>query len=337
MAEIRAYPLLRHLRSEPSAHILRYRRGGVVRSGRGLSFWFLPMSTGVAELPMDDRDLYFLFHGRTRDFQDVTVQGVVTFRVADPDRLASRVDFSIDLKSGGYLKAPLEQIEGLISGMAQQLSSRHIAERTVRELLAEPLDAVQARIDALRELEALTGMGLEVVSVRVNDIKPTPELEKALETPTREALQQQADEATFQRRAQAVEKERAIAENELQNQIELARREEQLIEQRGTNDRRRAREEAEAKEIEATAKAERSRVEAQASATRIREIEGAKVEAERTRMDVYRDLPSPVMMGLAARELAGKLQTIEHLNLSPDVLGPLLTSLMTAGTRHLES
>ena len=51
--------------------------------------------------------------------------------------------------------------------------------------------------------------------------------------PTREAIQQAADEATFQRRAQAVEKERAIQENELQNKIELARREEQLIAQKG--------------------------------------------------------------------------------------------------------
>ncbi|PIE12482.1 MAG: band 7 protein, partial [Rhodobacterales bacterium] len=32
---------------------------------------------------------------------------------------------------------------------------------------------------------------------------------------------QKADEATFSRRALAVDKERAIAENELQNQIEL--------------------------------------------------------------------------------------------------------------------
>ncbi len=39
---------------------------------------------------------------------------------------------------------------------------------------------------------------------------------------TREAVQQDADRATYERRADAVHRERAIAENELANQIELA-------------------------------------------------------------------------------------------------------------------
>ena len=58
-------------------------------------------------------------------------------------------------------------------------------------------------------------------------------------------MQQEADRATFERRAVAVERERAIGENELQTQIELARREEQLVAQRGANARREAEEEAE--------------------------------------------------------------------------------------------
>ena len=53
-------------------------------------------------------------------------------------------------------------------------------------------------------------------------------------------------------------------------------------------------------------------------------------------MAIYRDMPTPVMVGLAAQELAGKLQTIEHLTVSPDLFGPLLTDLLTAGTRRLK-
>jgi hypothetical protein len=44
-----------------------------------------------------------------------------------------------------------------------------------------------------------------------------------------------------------------------------------------------------------------------------------------------------VVAGLAMQELAGKLQKIEHLNLGPDMLGPLLAGLMSAGTRKLEA
>jgi hypothetical protein len=154
--------------------------------------------------------------------------------------------------------------------------------------------------------------------------------------PTREKIQQEADEATFGRRALAVDKERAIQENELSNQIELAKREEQLIAQRGQNERRRATETAESKRIEAEAAAKTVKLNAAAQAESIRLLEEAKVNAEKERMDIYRDLPSSAMMGLAARELAGKLQSIDHLTLSPDVLGSLLQRVLGGQARRLE-
>lgn len=47
-------------------------------------------------------------------------------------------------------------------------------------------------------------------------------------------------------------------------------------------------------------------------------------------MGVYRDMPAQILLGLAARELAGKLGTIEHLTLAPELLTPLLANLLTA-------
>jgi hypothetical protein len=35
-------------------------------------------------------------------------------------------------------------------------------------------------------------------------------------------------------------------------------------------------------------------------------------------------MPPTVLLGLAARELAGKLDTIEHLNVTPDLLASAL-------------
>ncbi len=55
MAEIRNYPLVRHFRTEPTCHVLRYRNGKLVGKGRGLAFWFLPMGAAIAEVPVDDR------------------------------------------------------------------------------------------------------------------------------------------------------------------------------------------------------------------------------------------------------------------------------------------
>ena len=337
MADIRRFPVVRHLRSEPSSHILHYRDGKLARSGRGLAFWFVPLSSSVAEIPCDDRELPFLFHGRSSDFQDVTAQGVVTCRVVDPERLAQRIDFSIDLTRGKYLREPIEQITQTVTKTAQQLAWDYMAHTEVRSILSNGTEEIRQRLrKGLVEDPILDELGLQIVGVLVSDVAPVAEVEKALQTPTRESIQQDADEATFQRRALAVEKERAIQENELANQIELAKREENLIQQRGQNEQRRVTEEGAAQRITAEAAAGRERLTAATKAGSIRAIEKARGDSEKDRMEIYRDLPTRVMLGLAARELAGKLQRIDHLSLSPETMGPLLQTLVQAGTRYLE-
>ena len=79
-------------------------------------------------------------------------------------------------------------------------------------------------------------------------------------------MQQEADRATYERRAVAVERERAIAENELQSKIELARRQNQLVEQDGANTRRSAELEAAAQLVSAQGQAEREQVSATSAA-----------------------------------------------------------------------
>lgn len=218
MAEIRKFPIWRHLRGDPSIHILRFRRGVLRESGRGLSFWFHPMNTSIVEVPMDDRELPFLYHARSRDFQDVTVQGVISFRVTDPEKLAHRVDFHIDLHTGLLTEQPMDKLAALVTELAQQSTWDYLVHTDLVEILEQGFEEIRMRIGAaLHQDESLAGMGLETVAVRIAAVRPEAEVEKALRTPTRESIQQQADQATFQRRALAVEKERAIQENELQN------------------------------------------------------------------------------------------------------------------------
>lgn len=338
MAEVKFFPVVRHFRAEPTMHVLRYRSGTQVGTGRGLAFWFHPLSTAVAEVPMDDRELTFQLRSISLDFQEVYVQGTVTWRVADAEALASRVDFHLDLTSGRWANEPLEQVAGLLTRVAQEIALAWVAERRLDQVLAEGVGALRARIaQGLVAEKSLGEMGLEVVTVRVASVRPTSEVEKALQTPVREAIQQDADEALFKRRALAVEKERAIAENEMQSRIELAKREESLIEQQGANGRREALESAEAERIRTKSAAESSRVLAGAQADEIRLVEGARAEAEAASMEIYRDVPAHVMTGLAMREFAGKLEVIEHLNITPDMLSSLFGDLMGAATKRLEA
>jgi regulator of protease activity HflC (stomatin/prohibitin superfamily) len=314
MATIRNLGFVAQLRSEASSHVIRYRNGRVRQSGRGLVFWFRPETASIAEVPMDDREMTLFVKGRSQDFQAVSVQGTIGWHVVDPEKLAERVDFSIGLFTGKPQGEPIERIEARIAGIANQAVLQHLAQAPVRGLLDAGPEPLRARLEAVLAGDpALAEIGVAAVAVRLTNLAPTSELERALQTPTFEALQQKADEATFERRALAVEKERAIAENELATKTELARREKLLIAEEAENARNRATGVAEARQIEATAEAER-----------IRAIEGAKAEAEQQRMAVYRDLPPAVLLGLAAQQLAGKLETIEHVNITPDLLASVL-------------
>jgi regulator of protease activity HflC (stomatin/prohibitin superfamily) len=314
MATIRRFGVLSQLRSEASHYVIRYRNGRPRQSGRGLVFWFRPETASISELPMDDREMTLFVRGRSADFQAVAVQGSIGWHVADPERLAARVDFSLDLRTGRLQTEPVERIEARIAGLANQSVLQFLGTAPVRALLDAGPEALRGQVQAtLANDPSLAEIGVAVVSVRLTNLAPSSELERALQTPTYEALQQKADEATFARRALAVEKERAIAENELATKTELARRESLLIAEEAQNARNRAQARAEAEGIEAGAEAERIRV-----------VEGARAEAERARIAIYRDVAPGTLLGLAAQALAGKLDTIEHVNVTPDLLATLL-------------
>jgi regulator of protease activity HflC (stomatin/prohibitin superfamily) len=321
MADIHPYPLLRHLRGAPTSYIRHTLNARVLHEGVAQSFWFRPLSAVLSEVPVDDRELPLMFHARTADYQDVVVQATVTYRIEEPARAAERIDFGIDPRSGRWRSTPLEQLGSLLTELAQQHALELLARLQLAEALVDAPARLRGRIESgLTTDERLAAIGIAVVAVRVGPIRPETDLEKALGTPARELVQQEADRSTFERRALAVESERAIAENELHNQIQLAKREQELIAQRGQNEQRRVQDAATA-----------SRVEAAAQADRIGVIGKAEGEAELARLAAYRDLDPPILLGLALKELAANLPTIERLTLAPDVLGEALAHV--AGKR----
>ena len=324
MAEIRRFFAYRHLRAEASSHVISFRRGLRRRSGRGLAFWFNPDRTSVVEIPLDDRDTDFVFQVRSRDYQVVTVQGTITWRAANPDALADRVDFTIDLRTGRLRTDPLERIASLLIGLSQYQAARYIEHRDVQALLAEGGAPIQDGIAAGLGADArLREMGIAVVTVRLAGVSPSADLARALEAPTFERAQGSADEASFARRADAVEKERAIAENELATRIELARRQSALIAQEDENARRTA-----------EAKAAAAAIDAESMASRIRVTEAARNAAEGQQLALLKDLDPAILQSLTLRRFADKLTKIDTLNITPDLTAALtgLLPLPRTGT-----
>jgi len=310
MAYVTRYPMVRHLRADAANHIQYFRQGERVRSGRGLAFWFAPDGASISEIPMDDRELPFLLKGQSADYQDLTVQGGLVWRVVNPETLGERIDFSIDLAKGELIGKPVDQINNALVTLTRRFALSYLKNLTVRDVLERGIAPLQEAIgEGFAASDTLDGMGLQLVAAGVADIAPSSELARALQAPTFESLQQKADEASFARRALAVEKERAISENELNNRIELATQQKDLIAREAENTR-----------SEAEAKAAALTISAEAEAGRIRVIEQAKADMEGRRIDLVSGLPPSVLMAFAAREFAGKLNRIDSLTITPDML-----------------
>lgn len=334
MADITRVLFLHHLRSGPTSWVRHGKREGV-----GQAFWFRPRSAVLSEVPLDDRELSLVCHARTADHAELSVPVGITHRMSEPGLAARRLDFGIDPRTGRWRGTPLDTLATLLGELAQQPVLALLAGSTLESALAAGPDPVQRAITGrLDGNERLAELGVAVVGVRVLAVRAAPELERSLQTPTREAAQARADRATYQRRADAVERERAIAENELQSSIELARREEQLVDQRGANARRQAELDAAAALVAAEAEVRRGELAAGAEAARDRALSAARADgvralglaeaaAEAARMEVLRDLPTGVLGALALRELAGRLPEIGQLTVTPDVLTGLVTQL----------
>jgi regulator of protease activity HflC (stomatin/prohibitin superfamily) len=329
MATITRRPHLNHLRASSNTWVRLVRRGNVARSGSGLAFWFRPRISSISELPLDERELPLIFRDRTSDHQEIAIQASITYRFVDPEVAATRIDFTIDNHHGTWTATPLEQVGGLLTELAQQHAAGTLAAMRLTEVMVHGITRIRAAIaDGLRADDRIEQTGIEIVDVRVVAVRPEPEMEKALQTPVREELQQDADRATFERRAMAVEQERGISENELQNRIELARREEELVTQTGANEHKRISDVAETSRIQAAAEAENVEVRGRAKANAMRELGVAEADAERSKVAAYAGAEDGVLMTLAVREFAGNLPDVGTLVLAPDMIAPLLAKLI---------
>jgi regulator of protease activity HflC (stomatin/prohibitin superfamily) len=331
MATITTYLFLRHLRSTSTSHVEHLASGQVRHQGVGNAFWFRALPAAISEVPVDDREQEVLVRVRTTDLQDVGVPGTVTYRFADPGLAARRVDFSIDLRKGFWLARPLEVVGAMIHGAAAAAVTAGLAERDLLGVLRLDSAELGRLVTAwLRTDGRLAAIGIEVVGVRFAPPRPDADVERALQMPAREAIQQDADKATFERRALAVEREAAIGENELANQIELAKRQQELIAQKGANAKRQAEDAAASDAVTAQAEASRTLAVAEAQAQADRAIGQAAADTERARLAAYENTPRDVLLALALREAAANLPSVGQLVLTPDVVTGLISRLVAS-------
>ena len=299
--------MLRFMKASPTTYVLHFRNGRIRREGAGLSFYYWGPTATIVAVPLASADTPFAFQEATADFQAVAIQGQVTYRVADPRRLAGVLDMSVR-PDGRYRADDYQKLPERLVHATQTLMRAETQQLTLREALTSSALLTERVLARLRTSETVVGMGLDVLGLSILAIKPTPESAKALEAEAREALQRRSDEAIYARRNAAVEQERRIKESELRTEIALEEQRSALMNERVANDR---------KEADSRAYA------IEAALAPLRGLDW------RTLM-VLRGGEPGATIALAFQEIATNAQKVGELNITPDLLRALLPARVEA-------
>ena len=314
---------IKYLKVPPTTHVIQFRRGKVVKSGAGLSFFYYAPTSVIVEVPVASTDVPLVFNEVTSDYQDATIQGELTFRVADPNKLAALLDFSIG-PTGRYRSDDPNKLNDRLIHAAQILARGFTQRMEIGQLLVSSDALVDHMLAGLKVSEVFAMLGIEVLGLSILSIKATPEMAKAFQAGAREKMLQKADEAIYARRNTAVELERGIKENELNTEIAIE-------EKRRTVRETQIRADIAIEQERATlvdSKVDNDRKESQARADGLRAmLEPMKEVDWRTLMAAQSGgLDARQLIALAFRDLADKAESIGNLNISPDLLSSLMAT-----------
>lgn len=291
-----------YFKGQPTDYILRYTGGHLKSSGLGQAFFYWHYNTQVVAVPTQSQDASFVFNELTRDFQEVTLQGQITFRIKDAKLTAGLFNFTIDPQKYEYLSEDHDKLGKRLTNLVQIETRAEVSQRTLQETLRDASQLSGAVAERLRAGSLLSNLGVELLSVDFLSVRATPEVGKALEAELREALLRKADEAIYARRGAAVDEEKRIKEKELASDKALEEQKKDLIALQGDN---------------ALAEAE--------NAARAREVAAeAEAKAAEMNMVVFKDIEPRKLLAYAIKEMSNA--KIGNLTFTTEMLASLLQS-----------
>ena len=217
-------------KADPSTHVMLFKNGEVKLQGRGTSFYYYAPNASIVAVPLSSKELPFVFRMKTKDFQEITVQGQITFRIDSPEAAAQMINFSINAK-GMYLSDEPEGLDERIMRSVQVVVRNAVESMDLQQALSSAKVLTTALQEQLPAQSYLQRLGVEITEVSLTAISPAPETAKALEAEVREALLRDADNAIYARRLSSIEKEKQVREEELETEKAIARKQQDLEKQ----------------------------------------------------------------------------------------------------------
>jgi regulator of protease activity HflC (stomatin/prohibitin superfamily) len=288
--------LIGYYKGEPTTYVVCHRNGKLVQHGAGINFFYNPATTSISAVPLASQECPFIFTETTANFQEVSIQGSLSYRLSDPLEVAGRLDFTIEPAMDAYRSDDPEHLVQRIVNTVQAHTRSEISQRSLEDALTEVRDLADVVFEKVAGAPELKAFGVVLEGLHFSAVKATPEMQKALEADYRESLSKRADQAIYDRRKAAVEEERKIRQSELNTDVELENRRKDLVDMQARNSLA---------------------------------IAESEAEAARLKLSPYGELPPQALVGLALKEWAANAGAIEQLTITPDMLAKL-ASFVTA-------
>jgi hypothetical protein len=338
---------IKYLKFQPTQYVIRYRRGRIVKEGPGLAFYFVNRTTSIDVIPLSSTESPFMFEQITADYQPVTIQGQVIFRIVDPKKIAQLLNFTLNPRGNGYISDDPQKLPSRITNIARVLTKQYFETLKLKDTL-KSTEALSQKLNAeITENPEVSSLGVEILGLSILAVKPNAETARALEAESREQILKQADDAIYERRNASIEQERRIKENELNTEIAVENKKKQIREtqmeaeqliQEKQNELKIAQMHAEItleedrKQLVET-KVANSRSEADAKAYELSAVLKAMQGVDNNVITSLANLgmQPDKLIAMAFQQIAGKAEKIGQLNISPDLLQQLMDKKQSDG------
>jgi len=331
---------LKFIKFQPTDYVLRYKNGKVVKEGLGLSFFYYAPTTSLVSVPIGSADAPFIFEEVTTDYQAITIQGEVTYKIAETKKIAEYLNFTLDNSGRSYVSDDPKKLQQRIINAVQVLTKKEMQNLSLREALRASETLVATISEGLKSNNEITSLGIQILGLSILAIKPNKETARALEAEAREQILKEADDAIYTRRNSSVEQERKIKENELNTEIAIENKKRQIKEaqmeaEKSVQEKKHGLQQAEMA-FSITQEEEKKKL-VSLAVQNAREESDANAYAISATMKAFQGVDTSVIQALAStgmnpqqliasafQGLAEKADKIGQLNISPELLQELL-------------
>ena len=158
---------VKYYKADSSTFVIKTVNGETCAKGRGLSFFYNTATTSVAAVPVNAQEVPFIFSLQTIDFQTVTVQGQITFQVAEPEKIAEILNFNLSKNGVTYVSEDPLKLSDRVVRVVQSIVRHQVQGTTLRDSLKLNQALIVLIREKLADESPLSATGISLLDVSI--------------------------------------------------------------------------------------------------------------------------------------------------------------------------